>query len=384
MDETDPITEIDELQTELCILQSHLDRLLSRIRQNEEVFFRFQSLETQLLTLNSLRELVEHVLDDTRTVFELDWVTLALVDAKGKIERFLQEDGLLPGSRKELILLASDLPLRPIFGRGFRPYLGVFSAKHQVLFPSEPFPQSCALLPLVRRGEFLGALSLGSAETTRFTLGMATDFLERLRQVLAVCLENTLNFELLRRTSLIDTLTGVNNRRFFEQRLKEEIDRAQRTGEPLACLFLDIDHFKRINDSFGHQSGDLVLAEVASQIRSQLRSQDVLARYGGEEFVALLSSADEQRAVEIAERIRRRIEVHQITDHNGQAISVTLSIGIAEYDPHRVSPMTEADQQRLLELADRALYEAKRDGRNRVASGGTYLCPAERQTVRRA
>lgn len=384
MADRDPLGEINQLQTELCILQSHLDRLLTRIRQNEEVFFRFQSLETQLLTLNSLRELVEHVLDDTRTVFELNFVTLALIDAKGQVEQFLQEDGLPAGKLKELILLPSDLSLKPIFGRGLRPYLGVFGARHQVLFPGETTPQSCALLPLVRRGELLGVLSLGSAEPTRFTLGMATDFLERLRQVLSVCLENTLNFELLRRTSLIDTLTGVNNRRFFEQRLKEEIDRAQRTGEPLACLFLDIDHFKRINDTFGHQSGDLVLAEVASQIRSQLRSQDVLARYGGEEFVALLSSASERQAIEIAERIRKRIQAHQIVDHNGQTITVTLSIGVAEYDPARVSPMTETDQQRFLELADQALYVAKRNGRNQVASGGTYLCLTERQAIRRA
>lgn len=384
MDETDPIAEIDQLQTELCILQSHLDRLLTCIRQNEGVLRRFQSLETQLLALNSLRELVEHVLEDTRTVFELDFVTFALVDAKGKINQFLQEDGLASSNLKELILFTSDLPLKPIFGRTFRPYVGEFNARHHALFPGELSPKSCALLPLVRRGELLGALNLGSAEPTRFILGMATDFLDRLRQILAVCLENTLNFELLRRTSLIDTLTGVNNRRFFEQRLGEEIDRAARTGEPLACLFLDIDHFKRINDTYGHQSGDLVLAEVASQIRSQLRSQDVLARYGGEEFVALLSSADERRAQEVAERIRRRIEAHKITDHNGRTISVTLSIGAAEYDPKQVSAMTEIDQQRFLELADQALYAAKRSGRNRVASGGVYFRPPEALAAQRA
>ncbi len=384
MDETDPITELDELQIELCILQSHLDRLLTCIRQNEAKLCRFQSLETQLLSLNSLRELVEHVLDDTRTVFELDFVTFALVDAKGTLGQFLKEDGLALDSLKELILLTSDLTLKQLFGRALRPYLGVFSARHQPLFPYQTTPASVALLPLVRRGELLGTLNLGSDEPTRFTLGMATDFLDRLRQVLAVCLENTLNFELLRRTSLIDTLTGVNNRRFFEQRLGEEIDRAGRSGEPLACLFLDIDHFKRINDSFGHQVGDLVLAEVASQIRSQLRNNDVLARYGGEEFVALLSSANAQRAIEVAERIRRRIEGHRITDHNGRTIAVTLSIGVAEYDPTQASPMTEIDQQRFLELADQALYTAKRSGRNRVASGGIYLRPQEKQATQRA
>jgi two-component system cell cycle response regulator len=380
----DPIAEIEQLKTELCILESHLSRLLTCIRQNEEVLRRFQSLEAQFLSLNFLRELVEHVLEDTRTVFEMDFVTFALVDPKGKLKQFLQEDGLILDKLKELILFDSDRPLKPIFGKAFRPYLGPVSSKHRALFPYETLPASCALLPLVRRGELLGALSLGSHEPSRFTLGMATDFLDRLRQILAVCLDNTLNFELLRRTSLIDPLTGVNNRRFFEQRLGEEIDRALRTGEPLACLFLDIDHFKQINDTYGHQTGDLVLAEIAAQIRSQLRSQDVLARYGGEEFVALLSSADERRAQEVAERIRKRIEAHRIVDHNDQVISVTLSIGVAEYDPSRVSPMSEVDQQRFLELADQALYAAKRSGRNRVMSGGVYLRPLEAHAAQRA
>ncbi len=372
MTKADPVAEIDELQTELCVLESHLQRLLHRIRQNDAKLYRFHTLETELLALNSLRELVEHVLDDTRAVFELDFVTLTLVDRKGELRQFLQEDGLSPDSLPELILTQDDRALQLWFGRVHRPYLGTCKSKHELVFPSGETPASIALLPLVRRGELLGSLNLGSVEATRFTYGMATDFLDRLRAVLSVCLENTLNFEMLRRTSLIDTLTGVNNRRFFEQRLSEEIGRAQRTGEPLICLFFDIDHFKRINDSYGHQTGDLVLAEVAQEIKAMLRNNDVLARYGGEEFVALLSGADLPRGLEVAERIRSRIEKLRIVDHNHRSISVTLSIGVSEYDPKLASPMSETDQQRFLELADQALYVAKRGGRNRVESGGTF------------
>ncbi|BCX88428.1 two-component system, cell cycle response regulator [Methylomarinovum tepidoasis] len=369
MAQVDPVTEIEALQTELCILQSHLDRMIERIRQNDDKLHRFYALETQLLALNSLRELVEHVLADTRAVFELAHVSLTLIDRKGELRQFLVEDGLQPEKLPGLILVAEENPLKEWFGRAFRPYLGDCKARHRPLFSGE-CPASIALLPLARRGQLLGSLNLGSDEADRFSYGMATDFLDRLRSVLSVCLENTLNFELLRRTSLIDTLTGVNNRRFFEQRLSEEIDRAQRTREPLTCLFLDIDHFKKINDTYGHQTGDLVLAEVAQQIRTQLRSNDVLARYGGEEFVALLSGANLERGAEVAERIRQRIEKLEIVDHNQNAISLTLSIGVAEYDPERVSPVGKEDLMRLLELADQALYVAKREGRNRVESGG--------------
>ena len=379
MSQVDPVAEIETLQTELCILQSHLDRLLERIRQNDDKLHRFHALETELLALNSLRELVEHVLADTRAVFDLEHVSLTLIDRKGELRQFVVEDGLQPEKLPGLNLIPEENPLREWFGRAFRPYLGGCKARHRHLFPDGE-PASIALLPLARRGRLLGSLNLGSDETDRFTYAMATDFLDRLRSVLSVCLENTLNFELLRRTSLIDTLTGVNNRRFFEQRLSEEIDRAQRSGEPLTCLFLDIDHFKRINDTYGHQTGDLVLAEVAQQIRTQLRSNDVLARYGGEEFVALLSGADLERGIEVAERIRQRIENLEIVDHNQKTVTVTLSIGVAEYDPELVSPVGKEDLVRLLELADQALYVAKREGRNRVESGGV-LTRLERQAA---
>lgn len=373
--------EIDELQTQLCVLQSHMDKLLERIRQNDAKQRQFQTIETTLLSLNALRELVEHVLEDTRSAFDLDYVTLALVDKNGDLLQFLKEDGLQPDSVPNLILLDHDEPLKTLFGRAFRLRLGDFRPKFSFLLPFDTEPQSIALLPLVRRGELLGCLNLGSMEPDRFSPGMGTDFLDRLRSILAVCLENTVNFEQLRRSSLNDTLTGVNNRRFFEQRLGEEIDRAQRSGESLACLFLDIDHFKQVNDTYGHQTGDLVLAEIANQIKSQLRNNDVLARYGGEEFVALLSGADETKALEVAERIRRRIENHTTTDHNNQIITKTISVGVAEYNPELVSPMSAIDIQRFVELADQALYQAKRSGRNRVESGGCYRRKESKQAL---
>ncbi len=373
--------ELDELQTQLCILESHQEKLLERIRQNEAKLSQFHALETTLLSLNALRELVEHVIEDTKAAFDLDLVSLVLVDEDGDLAQFMKEDGLQLESVPSLILLQTPQPLKEIFGRAFRLHLGEFKPKFRFLLPGNDFPSSVALLPLVRRGQLLGCLNLGSHDPSRYSPTMATDFLDRLRAILSVCLENTKNFEQLRRTSLYDTLTGVNNRRFFEQRLGEEIDRAQRSGEPLSCLFLDIDHFKQVNDTYGHQTGDLVLAEIASQIRSQLRNNDVLARYGGEEFVALLSGANEDRAMEVAERIRRRIANHSITDHNHNTITCTLSVGVAEYNPEKVSPVSAADIQRFIELADQALYAAKHRGRNRVESGGVYQRQASKAVL---
>lgn len=372
------IEPLDDLNTEICVLQSHLDGLLTCIRQNDLTLHRFQDLETHLLTLNSLTELIEHVLDETQSVFELERISLCLVDQKNELQQFLLEDGVQAEKVANLVLLQSDSPFKRLFGKAIKPYLGPYQKqKCGSFFPeAKPTPCSVALIPLHRRGRYLGSFNLGSVDAERYSATMATNFLERLSCVLSVCLENTLNYELLNRTSLIDTLTGVNNRRFFDQRISEEIDRAQRSGDSVSCIFLDIDHFKTINDTFGHQMGDQVLADVARDIKSQLRNSDVLARYGGEEFVALLS-ANELKAKEAAERIRECVEKYCLKSKDGRTIRVTLSAGVATFEPDSSNTKAPVEVTQLIDLADKALYEAKRSGRNRVISGG--IVPLEEQ-----
>lgn len=373
------IGPLDELNTEICVLESHLDGLLTCIRQNELKLHRFQALENHLLTLNALAELIEHLLDDTETVFELEHISLCLVDQKNELQRFLKEDGMQADRMEGLIMLKNDEHLKHLFGKAIRPYLGPYRQKKCALFfpTKDTQPSSVAILPLYRRGKYLGSFNLGSIDSERFSANMATDFLERLSFVLSVCLENTLNYELLRRTSLIDPLTGVNNRRFFDQRIGEEIDRAHRCGECVSCLFLDIDHFKNVNDTFGHQMGDQILADVAAEIKSQLRNNDVLARYGGEEFVALLSGANELKAVEVAERIRQCVENYKLESKDARIIKVTISAGVATFEPSKTNTKAHIDAAELVDLADQALYEAKRNGRNKVVSKG--IVPFDKQ-----
>ncbi|WP_235281906.1 GGDEF domain-containing protein [Methyloterricola oryzae] len=367
--------QLDDLNTSLCILESHLFELIDCVRQNDIKLHRFQRLETNLLALNSLRELVEHTLHDTRSVFELNQVTLLLVDEKQELRKCLSEDGMQVEKQHGLILHTDVGALEKVFGKGGHAYLGPHQSEKSAIFFGQILADggSMALLPLYRRGRLLGSLNFASNDPVRFCEHMATDFLDRLSSVLSVCLENTLNFELLRRTSLIDTLTGVNNRRFFDQRLGEEVDRVIRSGECLSCLFLDIDHFKSINDTFGHQTGDRVLAEVAGHVRSLLRNNDVLARYGGEEFVVLLGVTSEQRALEVAERIRSRIAHLELSGKEGEAIPVRLSVGVATLNPSLVDMSEGLIGTRLVEMADSALYQAKKSGRNRVVNAGVLF-----------
>ena len=360
-----------DITTDLSILESHLDGILDRVQENSLTLKKFQIFEKRLLNLNSLPEMIDHLLNDAKLFFDLDVVSFCLIDEKGEIASFLTDDGYDYQKKEGLILLEDKELLKSTFGLSPRPFLGSYkNASCAGFFPHlKKKPISVAIIPLSRRGKYFGSLNFGSFSSNRFINTMATDFVEHMVSIVSICLENNLNFELMRRTSHLDTLTGVNNRRFLEQRIGEEIDRSQRNDEPLSCLFLDIDHFKSINDNHGHQAGDLVLSLVAGMIKKQLRSNDVLARYGGEEFVALLSNIGEAKAEDIADRIRERAKDLPIT-YAENDIHVTISIGLSEYRPsHSPAISTKDIAVQLIHSADTALYSAKKNGRDRVANG---------------
>lgn len=365
-----------DITTDLRVLESHLDGMLNRVQHNSLTLKRLQSFEMRLLGLSSLAEMIEFILGEAKALFDLDVISLCLIDPKNEIAGYLEVDNYNFRDREGLFLASSEWQLRHSFGLSDQPFLGSYQTTICEKFFSESNqqkPASVVIAPLIRRDRYLGSLNLGSYHNERFMQGMATDFVEHIASVISICLENNLNVETMRRTSLVDPLTGVNNRRFLEQRIEEELDRSQRNREPLSCLFLDIDFFKRINDGFGHQAGDHVLAVVAGIIKKLLRNNDVLARYGGEEFVALLSQSDESTASEIAERIRLSIANLQV-EYGDQAIPVTISIGVATYQPNRAQKKLVAEiALQLVQTADAALYEAKRKGRNRIENGGLVL-----------
>ena len=160
----------------------------------------------------------------------------------------------------------------------------------------------------------------------------------------------------LHQLSIVDDLTGLYNRRYFAERLEEEISRADRYNYKLACLMIDIDYFKNINDQYGHLIGDIILKDLAEVIRSSIRVVDVAARFGGEEFVVLLPQTDLQGGLFTAEKIRSKTESHPF--RSARDISLTVSAGISCYEQNHPGALS------LLDQADQALYEAKEMGRN--------------------
>lgn len=157
-----------------------------------------------------------------------------------------------------------------------------------------------------------------------------------------------------------DPLTGVSNRRYFMQYFAQEMVRVRRSGQPLSLLMLDIDHFKVVNDTYGHPTGDVVIRKVADICRIESRAVDVVARFGGEEFAVLLTGTDEQGAIAVAERIRALAEATTVKSPDGKPFHFTVSVGVTELG------FEEPDEGPLLARVDTALYEAKTSGRNRV------------------
>lgn len=156
-----------------------------------------------------------------------------------------------------------------------------------------------------------------------------------------------------------DGLTGIYNKRYLLDRIEAEYSHARRHGGELTMLIFDIDHFKQINDTYGHPAGDSVLIELARAVQSTLRTEDVFARYGGEEFVILMRDVDDRGAIVLAERIRHMVEHHPFV-HEGTRIPVTISIGVGSLN----DDVSEAVE--LIHVADKYLYKAKNGGRNRV------------------
>lgn len=211
-------------------------------------------------------------------------------------------------------------------------------------------------IPLISFGQTLGALILDSNKAGDFD---ASDVqpLESVADICATAIQNAHYVERVKQLAYLDGLTGIFNRRFFELRIAEEIERARRFGTGMGVIMVDIDSFKRLNDEFGHLLGDEVLRQVSSLFHQQLRKIDVVCRYGGEEFAILLSQTNPQHALGVAEKLRRMVETWQFP---GVPRPVTISAGAASYPDHGTT------RDEIVKAADAGLYAAKLAGRNRA------------------
>ena len=369
-------------------LQTAFQDLLEQARINQQIMQRHQAFDIRLLGASDFPDLLDIVLNGMMAAFDLQAVSLFLADTKQDIRHILGHLKIRPGQFPNLHFLDYSEQFGPAYAALRKPALSSYQAsEHQSFFPNANLarPASVAIMPLLRHQQSIGFLALGSDTESRFSANLATDFIERQASFITICVENIINSERLKQAGLTDPLTDVSNRRYIEQRLLGEISQAQRQQTALSCLYIDIDRFKKINDSAGHQAGDQVLCEVANRIKQELRINDALARFGGEEFIVLLMQTGHVAALQIAERIRNSIATRPIdykgtTANNGGRRNTTVSIGVASLTPN-AGDATQTLMQHLIAQADKALYRAKAAGRNRVVSE-TQLAPEKTLTAR--
>jgi len=353
-------------------LRDQLAQLLAQAQENQQILQRHQALDLQLIAADGFETLIETLFRSFTSTASLDVVTLVLLDPEYDIRRILVDLDISLSALPQLLFLQDEIEFGELTNQLSGPVLGRYTEElYGTMFP-EPVspPSSVAVMPLFRHARLIGCLNLGSNNPERFAPGMATDFLEHMASILAICLENVINNERLKHIGLTDPLTGVNNRRYVERRLLEEIVRSQRQRNALSCMYIDIDHFKQINDRIGHQAGDEVLRGVAGRIKAELRLSDAFGRFGGEEFVVLLIDAELEDARSVAERIRLSIAEQALMLSNGEKLDVTVSIGVAALIQPEAGEPAEKTAQRFVARADQALYQAKAGGRNRVACNG--------------
>jgi len=229
----------------------------------------------------------------------------------------------------------------------------------EAYIPGVPGARSEVAVPLIADGMIIGVFNAESVQPHAFN----DEHVQTLTVIARQAAEVIRSAQLLQETrhlAVTDALTGLFNRRHFNQQLEENVSRAARYDEPLALIFLDVDHFKSVNDRFGHHAGDRCLQALARTLRENVRDSDQIARIGGEEFAVLLIRADRELALSIAERLRDRIDDLIIEEDPPLPVHLTASLGIAFFREDGDDPRS------LMRSADRALYTAKRLGRNRV------------------
>ncbi len=245
-----------------------------------------------------------------------------------------------------------------------RPVL--LSELHRGRRPDDSVVGSFMSVPLVVQGELVGVLNLSHHRPRAFTEDKFR-LLALIAGQAAATIQRLLLYDEMRRLAITDDLTNIYNRRHFLERLQGEIDRARRYAVPFSVLFIDIDNFKELNDSYGHQVGDRILSELATILKHWARSSDIVARYGGEEFVVLLPMTDKQRGIVAAERLRTRVQRHTFYRRK----KLTVSVGVAGF------PGDGESVDQILGRVDEALYMAKKTGRNRACAFGDLLAAIE-------
>ncbi|MDX8389309.1 MAG: DUF484 family protein [Mariprofundaceae bacterium] len=333
-------------------LRFYVADVMDRLHENERLFSRFFKLEKAVLAASDPEDLCFTLLRKLRTHFELDmvrfWFSHTDIVGSCQMESVSERDLVWLEESEINNMGLIELPVTLLSlskDQGF-----------SWLDKRDESLQSLALLRLGTPATPFGILGLGSIDAERFHPGQSSDFLQHLAQVVSLSLEHAISRERLARFAMTDSLTGSHNRRFLQPYSHQPLSQWFGHERSVVCLYIDVDHFKNINDQCGHSVGDEILTQICVQIRHHIRDQDPLIRMGGDEFALLLAGCTAEKAEKIAGHITK-----SCAKLSNEERSISVSIGLA-----RSGKETDMQVTTLIEHADHAMYVAKALGGNRV------------------
>ena len=315
------------------------------------------------ISLLSLEQISSVLIDRLPSVFSIDYFTLFLYDQdKRKLNLMCHNHPEIESSFSISLLNSPIMEAAVLRGQYIREQdfstSSYYRGADNPLFKKGYFVS----IPLMIEKEVVGVLNINDVDQDSFNVG-DLGFILNLSELIAMSISNAVLYEQTKKLAVTDGLTGISNRPNMEQSLLSEFERSKRYNSPLSVVLLDVDHFKDVNDSYGHQKGDEILVTFASILKKFCRANDIAARYGGEEFLMILPQSNAQGAFKIAERVREEIMKMSFVG-NDSKFSVTTSCGVAELNRDY---MKNTDQ--LINVADNAMYEAKNSGRNKTIIG---------------
>ena len=335
---------------------------MSKIKLDQSNFQELMDFHKAISLLN-LEEISAVLIDRLPSVFLIDYFTLFLYDQdKRKLNLMCHNHPEIESSFSISLSNSQIMEAAVLRGQYIREQdfstSSYYRGADNPLFKKGYFVS----IPLMIEKEVVGVLNINDVDQDSFNVG-DLGFILNLSELIAMSISNAVLYEQIKKLAVTDGLTGISNRPNMEQSLLNEFGRSMRYNSPLSIVLLDVDHFKEVNDSYGHQKGDEILVTFASILKKFCRANDIAARYGGEEFLMILPQSNAQGAFKIAERVREEIMKMSFVG-NDSKFSVTTSCGVAELNR---DCMKNIDQ--LINVADNAMYEAKNSGRNKTIIG---------------
>jgi diguanylate cyclase (GGDEF)-like protein/putative nucleotidyltransferase with HDIG domain len=355
------VEDIDLLESIIARVAASMEKEYShkRLKEKDEEITLINKLTAIVASSMSTEKIFEGFAEELKKVVDIEWATIALIDGNelwflvlsSTVGSAWQPGEKIPleGTGTEMACRERQAVYEPDLKRRHRFWTGESHVQKGI--------RSIVYLPLIVTDHSIGCLILASRKPNAYSRRQV-ELLKKVASQIAAPIENAQLYVRLEEKSRSDELTGLFNRRYFEERLKEEVSRHSRYGDVFSIFMLDLDNFKVYNDTYGHPAGDTLLSQTGKFIKSSLRNVDQSFRYGGDEFMVILPRTVKDDAYVVAERVRKQIA----EDTAKKAIAITCSIGLASY------PADGAVASELVDAADNALYYAKRAGGNQIFS----------------